>query len=360
MTFLFKKCLEKFVFMEKNTYVCSMKICRTCEIEKSLDNFWRDEKVKDGYYRDCKECSLLERRRNRAIKKGYYITGEEVVAEEIDFDNTYPKTCKSIPGGRDRKILNDMITSVQEFYGVTLSDMQLKRRSHRLSFPRFHFFWFVEHHREKTYYDNERFAPSTDFCGAVVALDHSMFNYGAKVIKGMISTYADFREIHERLYHNINEKLTGMNIKKIETLPVSKTEISSLAKDFVSYVGETGGALTKAASIAALEEFVKKVKADPEWKDIVRDELKDGETEVNGVSIKPIESGVKYDYSVCQCSEWDTLDTKIKELTDSKKSLEEKLKMVAKGTTIINEETGEVYLPPTKTSTSTYQVSLKK
>lgn len=148
-----------------------------------------------------------------------------------------------------------------------------------------------------------------------------------------------------------------MELKKFENL-VSKSEIVGVVNNFISHVGDNGNAVKHATFIAALEEFIKQVKANKQWREIVLDELRDGETTFRGVSIKPMEAGTKYDYSVCNCSRWGELDTEIKQLSDEKKKLEEQLRMVHRGSSIANADTGEVYEPPLKRSTSTYSVTL--
>lgn len=41
-----------------------LKICARCNLEKTVDNFCRDKKMKDGYYYECKKCNN-ERARER-------------------------------------------------------------------------------------------------------------------------------------------------------------------------------------------------------------------------------------------------------------------------------------------------------
>jgi len=47
-----------------------MKICKICKIEKSLENFYKHPKTKDGYQEKCKDCakSLSDERYKKLIK----------------------------------------------------------------------------------------------------------------------------------------------------------------------------------------------------------------------------------------------------------------------------------------------------
>lgn len=44
------------------------KICKKCEIEKSLNDFYKHPKTKDGYSPECKECKKEIERNNYSIK----------------------------------------------------------------------------------------------------------------------------------------------------------------------------------------------------------------------------------------------------------------------------------------------------
>ncbi|MVZ67403.1 hypothetical protein GQF61_16230 [Sphingobacterium sp. DK4209] len=76
------------------------------------------------------------------------------------------------------------------------------------------------------------------------------------------------------------------------------------------------------------------------------------------VEIKEEETGVKYDYSICNDSEWNTITEKIEPLLIQKKNREEFLKTLRKE--FIDEDTGEVIQPPLRTGKLGYKLSLKK
>lgn len=79
------------------------------------------------------------------------------------------------------------------------------------------------------------------------------------------------------------------------------------------------------------------------------------EVEYNGVVLSKVESGVKYDYSNCGDMEYNLLVAKQKEIEKAIKERKRFLDGIPEnGTTILNEETGEVIklMPKTKTSTT--------
>ena len=79
------------------------------------------------------------------------------------------------------------------------------------------------------------------------------------------------------------------------------------------------------------------------------------EVEYNGVVLSKVESGVKYDYSNCGDPEYNLLIAKQKEIENDIKERKKFLDGIPEsGTTILDEETGEVVklMPRTKTSTT--------
>lgn len=49
-----------------------MKTCRRCDVQKTLDEFYPNPKMKDGHLNICKECRKEQIIANRAIKLEYY------------------------------------------------------------------------------------------------------------------------------------------------------------------------------------------------------------------------------------------------------------------------------------------------
>ena len=52
----------------------TMKVCTTCKVEKSFDNFYKDKRKKDGLHPRCKNCHNI-------TTKNYYVNNLEVVKQ---------------------------------------------------------------------------------------------------------------------------------------------------------------------------------------------------------------------------------------------------------------------------------------
>jgi len=83
--------------------------------------------------------------------------------------------------------------------------------------------------------------------------------------------------------------------------------------------------------------------------------------EYMGNVIEKAEHGTKYDYSNCGYSEWNKFSKEIENLTEKLKECETFLKALRGPIEILNSDTGEVEIvsPPTKKSTSGFNVKLK-
>lgn len=154
----------------------------------------------------------------------------------------------------------------------------------------------------------------------------------------------------------------------LETFEVglTKSEIKSLANQTVLNILEVGNPLLIAEAISAMEAFVKEVKDNPEFKSYVRDEVEKytkGFTSPSGAKIELAEVGTKYDYSQCGDVEWEMMDAEMKSLKEKISEREKFLKnLPGAGIEQLNKETGEVttIYPPSKSSTSSYKITLAK
>lgn len=81
-----------------------------------------------------------------------------------------------------------------------------------------------------------------------------------------------------------------------------------------------------------------------------------------GASIRVQESGSRYDYTVCGDPVWNALNEEFKQLEGEKKERELFLKNMRKPTTVVDDETGEVYTiyPAARTSKTNYVITFKK
>lgn len=82
-------------------------------------------------------------------------------------------------------------------------------------------------------------------------------------------------------------------------------------------------------------------------------------TTLYGAKLELAESGVKYDYASNE--QWKELESQIKPFKQAQKEIEDQIKMATKiGKSIVDESTGELISPVTKTSTTTSKITLSK
>lgn len=142
---------------------------------------------------------------------------------------------------------------------------------------------------------------------------------------------------------------------------MSKKQVTDLADDAVQQVLEEGNVFQVAEALAAMEEFVKTVRKDERYIQFLRDELAKHHGRLvttSGAKIEMCEAGVAYDYS--GNGEWRELEAARFELERRKKTLEEKLRLLAPGRVAVDPETGEMLEGPQKTSKSTYRITLAR
>lgn len=180
------------------------------------------------------------------------------------------------------------------------------------------------------------------------------------------------KEIIEDMHSEVPEEIenfgsVGLNqiiIRELRPspLPLTQEMINNGAKVLINLVHD-GHA--KATDVASRLEFIIKVakQAIDGLNDAVCDELEKngGKDTVNGLPMEKIESGVKYDYSMCGSSEYHRLKSKRDSLDFLIKEKEKFLKTLTKSTGVVNEDgvVEELY-PPQRSSTTTYKVKFAK
>jgi uncharacterized protein YtpQ (UPF0354 family) len=140
-----------------------------------------------------------------------------------------------------------------------------------------------------------------------------------------------------------------------------KREIFELATKSVDNVLEEGNVFQVAEAIAAMEEFVKAIRKDERYVEILREELIKNNGRLytaSGAKIEVCEAAVTYDYS--HDATWRMIDDEIKNLLEQRKAREEQLRQLAPGRMAVDPETGEVLEGALKTSRSTYRITLAK
>lgn len=142
---------------------------------------------------------------------------------------------------------------------------------------------------------------------------------------------------------------------------LSKKQVAALVRQSVESVLEGGDVAQVAEVLAVMEEFTKGIRKDDRFIDLMRDALLKNHGAVktaSGARIEVCEAGIAYDYS--ENPSWLFLNNQIAELTEQKKELEEKLRLIPGGKMIVDEETGEVFIGAFKTSKSTYRITLAR
>jgi hypothetical protein len=145
---------------------------------------------------------------------------------------------------------------------------------------------------------------------------------------------------------------------------LTKTDIKEMAALAIESVLENGNPLEVAESLSAMEDFIKQVKSEKRFTDYVREEtIKYGKSFVSpsGAKIEIAETGSKYDFSNCNDLELIKLETILEDLTDRIKKRKDFLKTVSTSGIDIrhNDELITIY-PPSKSSTSSYKITLAK
>lgn len=146
----------------------------------------------------------------------------------------------------------------------------------------------------------------------------------------------------------------------------TKTQLKIAADSVVNDIIENGNALPAAEALSAMESFVKEVKGNKQYIDFVRDEIAKHGKSANtgsGTKIELAEVGTKYDFSKCEDPKIIELENKINYLDSELADRKDFLKTVPlSGLLVTDENTGETYkvYPPSKTSTSSYKVTIAK
>lgn len=146
---------------------------------------------------------------------------------------------------------------------------------------------------------------------------------------------------------------------------LSKVKIKEVALLAVQSVLEQGNPLEIAESLSSMELFIKEVKGDEKFKDYVREELEKNKNFVtsSGAKIELAETGTKYCFDKCNDFELEKLNVDLEEAKAKVDARQKFLKALPiEGMEILNKGTGELekVYPPSKSSTSSYKVSLAK
>jgi len=147
---------------------------------------------------------------------------------------------------------------------------------------------------------------------------------------------------------------------------ITKSHINEFAKNSIDSVFMNGNIIEAMESLAIMDYLIKQIRDHPDFKEYALQELsKYGKNYIsaNGTKIEQIESGIKYDYSKCGDPILQFLEHELSILESSIKERKEFLKKVPKtGMDNLDSLSGEInrIYPPSKSSTSTYKVTITK
>lgn len=147
------------------------------------------------------------------------------------------------------------------------------------------------------------------------------------------------------------------------TRNLTKTQIKSMAENSVAEIIDNGRIIEAVELVSVMEQFIKEVKANPNYIDAVRDEVakygKSKETET--MKIELAEVGTKYNFDLCGDPLIKELNFKLDLLESEIYERKEFLKKLPQSgmETIVDDEVVKLF-PPVKTSTSSYKTTIKK
>lgn len=150
-------------------------------------------------------------------------------------------------------------------------------------------------------------------------------------------------------------------ISVLRLMPTTRDELDSFFKKTKNNI--LSGSINQveiAVILKGMEEVVKKLRTDPEIEEYILDEVSKHGKKCNygGAELSIKDTGVKYDYSVCNDSRWNDLIIDISNLKDKLKERENTLK--SHNEEWVNPETGEEILPPIRTAKEKVIVTLSK
>ena len=157
---------------------------------------------------------------------------------------------------------------------------------------------------------------------------------------------------------------TQLTFNKVPTTKIAQQQLADL---LVSQVTEGDispvEAVVKAkALVSVLDTFIKDKSVTEQ---VIIETGKYGKGEYpswGSAKVEVRETGVKYDFSNCNDSIWDDLNSQIEKIKAQMKERENFLRVITKPKTELDPDTGEVFTinPPARSSTTSYAVTFNK
>lgn len=174
-------------------------------------------------------------------------------------------------------------------------------------------------------------------------------------------------EHEDQLNEQYHEEINGYSSTALRLFDgLTKSALKEIAAAAVNNVLANGNPLEAAESLSAMELFIKGMKSDKRFTDYVREETgkhPKGFTANSGAKIELSEVGSSYDFSQCGDVVLEMLEADFYKAENNLKERKEFLKKVPiAGVDVIVPYSGEVIkvYPPSKSSTSSYKITLAK
>lgn len=153
----------------------------------------------------------------------------------------------------------------------------------------------------------------------------------------------------------------------VSVFPETKTQIESFSEQLVKSVldGYTDPLKVK-VQLSAMKKVIESVEKNAEFNEsVLKEAEKYGKQELQNIhnsSVQIKETGVKYDYSVVGCSQYDGMCEQIEKLSKQKKDLEKMFQSMPNNFVFTDSETGEMQelSKPTRTSTTSVVITINK
>jgi len=150
-------------------------------------------------------------------------------------------------------------------------------------------------------------------------------------------------------------------LSTINLLPSNKDEVKRFSEKLISELLDgSEDILVAKRKLKCMAEIIKKVEAGIK-ESVLTEAEKHGKTfEYKGAEFSISLLGVKYDYTQCNDTVWNELNSQETKIKETKKQRESFLKAVNESATVVNEGTGEVetIYPPAKSGSNGIKVKL--
>jgi hypothetical protein len=141
----------------------------------------------------------------------------------------------------------------------------------------------------------------------------------------------------------------------INVMPSTKKQVTTFVEKYVDEILEGyENPIKVAVQLKAMEEVIKGLRSHQELRELILSEAENyGKNfEECGAKLQIKEAGTKYDYTVCGDSKLNAMYAEMEILKEKIKDREIFLKSI-KNESVVDAETGEILLPPLKTSSTT-------